>query len=217
MTAGLHPIKVVLVDDHPLFREGLRHVIEGEPQFEVVGEAGDAIEGLQVVESERPDVVVVDLCLGQTHGSALIQNIQRTFPEIRILVLSMVNNFEEIAKVMRAGAIGYLTKMALPPQMLEALTSVAQGQAYFPPELAEHLIDGKPHRPMELATREYEFLSLLVAGFTVAEAASKLNLTNSTARGYIRVLYRKLGVNSQAALVLTAIRQGIVPSPPSDH
>lgn len=199
------PIRILVADDHPVFRSGMRAILDGEPDAEVVGEAATADEAIALAERLRPDVVVMDLHMPGVGGiAATRQIVERELA--RVLVVSMLEDDATVRDAIRAGAAGYLLKGAGGPEMLRALRAVASGEAIFgatvAPKLVGHIAQGRAaEAPFGLTGREPEVLELLARGLTNDAIATRLFLSPKTIRNYVSTIFGKLDVGSRAEAV----------------
>lgn len=213
-------IRVALCDDHTLVREGLRLILERAPDVEVVGEVGTAADAVELAESTRPDVFLLDLTLPDGSGIDTTRRILAVTPGTRILILTMHDDVEYLRGAFDAGASGYLVKEAANVELLMAVRSVAAGHGYVHPRLGAALLTDTAGEPepaglsgragRELSTREVEVLRLLAAGHTNAEVATKLYLSPRTIETHRLRIQQKLGVRSRAELLRYAKDQGLV-------
>lgn len=206
-------IRVLIADDHPVFRSGIRAILEGEPDAEVVGEAATADEAISLAEELRPDIVVMDLHMpgvGGIEATRLI--VQRGLA--RVLVISMLEDEATVVDAVRAGAAGYLLKGAGGPEMLRALRAVASGEAIFGASVARgivgHIAEGHDAGvPFGLTGREPDVLRLLSRGLTNDAIAERLFLSPKTIRNYVSGIFTKLDVSSRAEAVAKARDAGL--------
>jgi DNA-binding NarL/FixJ family response regulator len=212
------PIRIIIVDDHPLMREGLRALVASLPDIEVVGEAGDGEAARREVQLTRPDVVVMDLHMPGTNGVEATRAILRATPATRVLVLTMFEDDESVFAAMRAGASGYLVKGAQQDEIVRAVRSVAAGQAIFGPSVARRIIDffatGTRAVPAaepfpELTAREREVLDLIAAGRTNAAIARQLVISGKTVSNHISAIFAKLQVADRAEAIIRARQAGL--------
>ena len=214
-------VRVMLVDDHALVREGIRHVLTATPGIEVVAEAGDANEALRLLLESKPDVVVQDLSLPGASGLDLTTRIKALMPAVKVLILSVHDHQEYVLGAVRAGAQGYLRKDTSPAELRAALQAVARGESYFSPPVARHLTaavrgdsdsEDPAGRLARLTPREREVLAGIAAGETSRAIAGRLGLSPRTVETYRESLARKLDIKTVAALTRFALEAGLVQS-----
>jgi len=212
-------VRVMLVDDHTLVREGIRHILAATPGTEVVAEAGDATEALRHAADAHPDVVVVDLSLPGASGLELTTRLREMLPTVKVLILSVHDHPEYVLGAVRAGAQGYLRKDTSPAELRAALQAVARGESYFSPPVARHLTaavrgENLPEEPAgrlaRLTPREREVLAGIAAGETSRAIATRLGLSPRTVETYRESLARKLDIKTVAALTRFALEAGLV-------
>ncbi|HEY3003376.1 MAG TPA: response regulator transcription factor, partial [Kribbellaceae bacterium] len=197
----LEPTRVLIVDDHPVFRDGLRVLITDEPGVEVVGVAASGADAVVTARDLQPDVVVMDLNMPEVDGVEATRRILRDSPHIGVLVLTMFDDDESVFAAMRAGARGYLLKAAAQSEIVRAIAAVGQGTAVFGPSIAQRVIDyfasgrarSVPTFP-ELTEREREILSLIADGANNQAIARKLFLSPKTVRNHVSNIFSKLQV-----------------------
>ena len=210
-------IRVMLADDHSLFRAGIRVLLEGIEGVEIVGEARDGHEALRLVTEQRPDVLLLDVALPQLNGIEVTERLAREAPGTRVLMLSMFANEEYVLRSLRAGAAGYLLKDSTVLELESALRSVADGGSYLSPAVSGHVLaayvrrvqDGVPPEPT-LTPRQREVLQLIAEGHGTKEIADRLCLSAKTVETHRAQLMERLGIRDVAGLVRYAIRAGIV-------
>jgi len=205
-------IRVLIVDDHSVVREGLRMFLVRDPDLEVVGEALDGAEALQQARQLRPDVVVMDLLMPVMDGIAATRAIRRELPETEVLALTSVLESASVVDAIRAGAIGYLLKDTQAAELRRAIKAAAAGQVQLSPQASAHLLGAirTPELPEPLTPREMDVLRLLAQGQSNKEIARALDLVEETVKSHVRHILAKLGVQSRTQAVLAAIRLGIV-------
>ena len=201
--------RVALVDDHPLFRQGLRALLEREPDLEVVGEAEDARHGYEMAEATRPELLIVDVSLPGVDGIAATRELCRRVPESRVLVLSMHDEPLLASRALEAGALGYAIKSESAESVLAAVHAVARGERYVPPSL-DVGPTGADGPLVQLSQREREVFHLLVRGFSNQRAAKELCISIKTVETHRTHIHHKLGVHSVAELIRFAARHGLL-------
>ena len=211
---------IVLADDHPVVRRGLRALLEAVPDFRVAGETGDGLEAVRLVEELRPQVLVLDLMMPGVGGLEVARQVNHRFPTTRVVILSMHANEAYVLEALRNGASGYVLKDAGGGELVQAVRAVVAGGRYLSPPLSERAIaayveraKSAPLDPVgELTTREREVFGLAAEGQSSADIAARLGISPRTAETHRANLMRKLGLHNQTDLVRFAIRQGILPS-----
>lgn len=211
-------IRVLLVDDHAIVREGIRAILESQPDLAVIGEAATGREALAQIDSQRPDVVLMDLTMPDLNGIDATIAIKRAHPEIQVLVLTMHDSDEHFFRLLQAGASGYLLKGGGKNDLLAALRAVASGGVFLHPNLARRLVGdylrrvemGQELSHDRLTEREEEVLRLITNGLTGREVAEALVLSPNTVERHRANIMAKLGLHSRADLIKYAIRRGIV-------
>jgi DNA-binding NarL/FixJ family response regulator len=206
------PLKVLVVDDHPVVLEGLRGLLATMPDVEVVGLVGDGAEAVAVAAGTGPDVVIMDLGLPGLDGFEAISRISAAGPATAVLVLTMSEDAESLSAAVRAGARGYLVKGATHEQITHAVRTVADGQALFGNQIAERAlagIAGRADKPLPgLSTREREMLGMLIDGATTNDIARALFVSPKTVRNTMSRIFGKLGAKDRAHAVALALRAG---------
>lgn len=201
-------MKILIVDDHPIVRAGLKRMLGGDPRFELA-EAADGKEALARCRQERPDLVILDLNLPGLGGLEVIKRMRLEAPERRILALSLHDDPIYAMRALQAGAAGYVSKNASPDEILEGIQRVAAGQSYVAPHLAQELalfsVRAPAHPLGELSRRDLEILRLLGEGRSLAEIADTLGLSYKTVANNCGAIKAKLGVQRTAELVRIAI------------
>jgi DNA-binding NarL/FixJ family response regulator len=207
-------LRLVIVDDHPVVRDGLRGMLGTQSDFEVVGEAAGGAEALTVVEATRPDVVLTDLRMPEPSGGTLIRLLLERVPQTRILVLTTHDTDSDVLPAVQAGAIGYLLKDAPREELFRAVRAAARGETVLSPSVAALLLARvRPQRPVRTATlsaREREVLALIAQGRTNRETAAALFITEATVKTHLLHIYAKLEVPDRAAAVSAAHRRGLL-------
>ena len=212
---------VLVVDDHPLIREGLKVIIGKSSKFEVVGEAGTGAEGFRMAEQLKPDFLVLDISLPDASGIELTRRIKSVCPKARILIVSMHSKIDYITEAFKAGATGYMVKESAAERLLAALESVATGEHYLDSPVSHSLIEKLIKSPEKdtritngayasLTSREQEIMSLLAKDHSVKEIADKLFISSKTVENHRSNIMKKLGLQSSIELVRYAARIGLI-------
>ena len=205
------PLRLIVVDDHPVVRDGLRGMLASDPGFEVVGEAGDGAAALDLVERERPDVVLLDLRMPVLDGVSTIRALAERKATSKVLVLTTYDTDEDVLAAVEAGATGYLLKDVPRDELFRAVRAAARGEAVLSPSVATRLI-GRVREPAQdpLSARELEVLGLVAQGCTNREAAARLFVSEATVKTDLLHIFAKLGVSDRAAAVATAYDRGLL-------
>jgi len=202
-------IRLLIVDDHPVVRDGLVAILhEGEPDLEVVGEAGDGKEAVAAWRSLKPTVTIMDLQLPGQTGVMAIQAIRREDPEAKILVLTTFDGDADIQRALEAGARGYLLKSVRRATLIEAVRAVAGGQRYLPPSTAARLVEAMESE--RLTARELDVLRLLAQGQRNREIADALGLAEPTVKIHVNNLLRKLQAKDRTEAAVIALKRGLI-------
>ncbi len=212
-------ISIVLADDHHVVRQGLRALLEAEPDFHLIGEAGDGLETAQLVERLEPDVLIIDLMMPGLNGLEVTRQVSQRSPRTRIVILSMHANEAYVLEALRNGASGYVLKDSSAADLAQAVREVLAGRRYLSPPLSDRAIEAYLHKaqaaeldPYEtLTTREREVLHLAAEGYSNAEIAARLSISPRTAETHRANMMRKLDLHSQTDLIRYALRRGILP------
>lgn len=210
------PIRVLIADDHPVFRFGLRVLLQGEPDMEVVGEATTGREAVDMALDLRPDVVLMDLNMPELNGIDATRRIRAEAPEVGVLVVTMFDD-DTVFAAMRAGARGYLLKGVEGEETLRAVRAVAKGEAIFSPTIADRIMRYFAHTPAqspagafpELTAREREVLALIAKGLTNQAIAARLVLSEKTVRNHVSNIFSKLQVADRAEAIVRAREAGL--------
>lgn len=203
------PIRIALVDDHSLVRDGVRALLSARPQFEVVGEAENAAQGLKLCEEVKPDILLVDIGLQDMNGLELTQLIRSRCPTIKILILSMYDNQEYVATSIRAGASGYVLKNAPSREIVAAIEAIATGGTFYSAEVTLKLVSKKTEEN-ELTPREVQVLVGLAKGLDNKTIARDLAISVRTVETHRLSIRRKLKVDKPAGLVKYAMEHGLL-------
>jgi DNA-binding NarL/FixJ family response regulator len=220
----MEPLRVLIADDHPLFRHGLAALLSGEPDFVLVGEATTGDEAIAHAESLQPDVILMDIRMPGINGIEATRRILQRDSQIRILVVTMFEDDASVFTAMRAGVRGYLLKDAQKAEMLRAIRAVGNGEAIFSPAIAIRLMDffaqgaagssstvhgASVQAFPELTEREREILTLIAQGHNNTEIATQLVLSPNTVRNYVSSIFSKLHVTDRAQAVIRAREAGL--------
>ena len=206
-------IRIALVDDHHLVREGLRLVLASVPSVEIVGEAATHEGAFDLVDETRPDVLLLDLTFPEGDGLPVLRALHARLPSMRILVLTMDRGSETVRQALVAGASGYVVKGATSAELVEAIRAVARGDRYLHSSVTSAIVDDSirwVQAGSSLSMREREILSLLAGGRSAAEIASVLGISVHTVRRHVANLSAKLDVHGRPALMRYAIQRGLV-------
>ena len=208
MSAPAAPIRVLTVDDHPLMREGIAAVLEGQPDMTVAGEASNGAEALERYRALKPDVTLMDLQMPEMNGIDAIRAIRREFPEARIIVLTTYDGDILASRALRAGAAGYLLKSMLRRDLVDTIRVVHSGGLHIPPEIAQSLAE---HRGDDLLTeREIDVLQLVAAGRSNKAVADELSISEETVKSHMKSILGKLSANDRTHAVMIAMKRGIL-------
>lgn len=205
------PVRVVLVDDHPVVRAGLRALVDGQDGIEVVGEASDLGGAERVVTAQRPDVVLMDLNLGDGPGGVEVTARLRTLPDApNVLVLTTYDTEADVLRALDAGAVGYLLKDAPADQLFAGIRATARGETVLAPSVAARLVRRAASPGPVVTEREVEVLELLATGLGNRELARELLVSEATVKSHLAHIYTKLGVDTRAGAVAAAIERRII-------
>jgi DNA-binding NarL/FixJ family response regulator len=216
---GPPPIRVLVVDDHPVWRDGVRSDLEGAGVASVVGEASDGGEAVELARTEMPDVVIMDLNLPTVKGSEATRRIVEESPHVRVLVLSASGEEADVLEAVKAGARGYLLKSSTSEEIVDAVRRVHGGEAVFTPSLAglvldefQRLASKDPDEP-DLTARENEVLRLVAKGYTYREIGEKLFISVKTVQNHVQNILTKLQLRRRYELMRYAIQKGLDRTP----
>lgn len=215
-------IRVIIADDHPVVRSGLRLMLSMEERIKLIGEAADGVAAIHLVSSLQPDVVLMDLRMPAMDGLEAIEQIRAQWPHIAIIVLTTYDEDELMLRSMQAGVRGYLLKESGLETVLQAIESAARGEMLLQPETMQRVLDQAARRIVpvsptpgnneaRLTEREQEVLAGIAAGERSKEVAARLGITRRTVESYLNSIYTKLNVDSRAAAVAIAIERGLLP------
>lgn len=210
-------IRVLLVDDHVLFRSGVRTLLERSDDFEVVDETGDGLEGIKRARSLKPDVVLLDLNMPGVGGIEAVKAIVEESPEVRVLMLTVSEDAADLMEALRSGASGYLLKNIEMEELVSAIRRAAGGDSVVSPQMTAKLIQGVREQPRvsdklverdRFSPRERDILTCLARGESNKEIARELDLAESTVKIHVQNIFKKLGVTSRVQVALYAVEQG---------
>jgi len=206
------PIRLLIADDHAVVRQGLRTFLSFDADLELVGEARDGREAVEMAGRLKPDVLLMDLMMPEMDGIAATTTIRRDYPEVEVIALTSVLDDASVADAVRAGAIGYLLKNASPQDLLRGIRAAAAGQVFLSPEAAAQLVRQvkAPQKPEPLTPREIEVLRLLALGRANKQIARRLGLGEETVKTHVSNILGKLQAASRTQAALHAIRTGLV-------
>jgi two-component system response regulator NreC len=214
----LTPIRIALIDDHTVLRSGVRALLEHQEDMVVVGEAADGTEGLEMVQREQPDVVLMDLSLPGLNGIGVTRRIREAGCSARILALTMHEDQRHVRQVLEAGATGYVSKRAADTELVDAIRAVHRGEVFLHPSVARSVLEGYlgtqpepvPEARATPSERELEVLTLLAFGHTNQEVAEKLFISVKTVETHKARLVEKMGFRTRADLVRYALDRGLL-------
>lgn len=212
-------VDIVLADDHHIVRQGLRHLLEAEADFHIVGEAADGLEAVEMVEQLQPDILVLDLMMPGLGGLDVTRQVKQRVPDTNVIILSMYSTEAYVLEALKNGAFGYVLKKSTGDDLVRAVREVTAGRRYLSPPLSELAIEAyiqKANQPEQdsyelLTDREREVFHLVAEGHTSAEIADRLSISSRTVEMHRSNLMRKLDLDNQTELVRYAIRRGILP------
>ncbi|HUZ02962.1 MAG TPA: response regulator transcription factor [Thermomicrobiaceae bacterium] len=215
-------IGVLLVDDHVLFRQALRHLLESEPDIRVVGEAGDGRSAEALATRDRPDVILMDISMPGIDGVSATRELKSELPTVKIIILTMFAEDAHVIRAIRAGADAYLLKNTESVKVIDAIRAVARGESVIEPQLATKLLSEfrriSEYREEEsvagLTEREVQLLRLVASGLSNKEIASELNLAESTVKNRLSVLFEKLDVKDRTQAAIYALSHGLITKKP---
>jgi len=202
------PIRIMVVDDHPVVRFGLVAMLGAQPDFVVVAQASTGEEAIALFRQHQPDVCLMDLRLPEIGGAEAIRLIRKEFPNSVFIVLTTFHGDEDIHKAMSAGARSYLLKGMSHDELLDAVRKVHAGRQYLPSKVRQSLANRMPSS--DLSAREAEILGLIVKGLTNKEIATKLNITVGTVKWHLNILFARLNVTDRTQAAVAALHRGIV-------
>jgi DNA-binding NarL/FixJ family response regulator len=213
--------RILIIDDHPLFREGLKSIIERDSRFEVVGEAGNGREGLQMTKKLKPDMIIVDISLPDRSGIQLTREIRTLFSTTRILIVSMHSKIDYIAEAFQAGATGYVVKESASERLVQGLESVAKGDYFLDSSVSHTVVENLMKFPLKeakitdadyntLTPREQEVMRFLAEGLSSKKVAEKLFISPKTVENHRANIMNKLGLHNAIELTRYAAKLGLI-------
>lgn len=204
-------IKLLLCDDHPVVRSGLRSMLESQPDLEVIGEAGNGKEAIALARRYQPDVVLMDLRMPEVDGIRAIKGIKTDRPDAKILVLTTYETDADVLQAVEAGAVGFLLKNTHQEQLFSAIRDAARGNSPLTPSVATLLVERlRGNAESTLSTREVEILRLVSQGTNNRGIADKLWISEATVKSHLNRTFDKLGVVDRTSAVTTALKRGII-------
>ena len=212
---------IIIIDDHPLFREGLKTIISRDDRFKVIGEAGSGHEGLEIIKRLKPDLAIVDISLPDQSGIQLTRDLRRLFSETKILIVSMHSKIDYIAEAFQAGATGYVVKESASERLLQGLKSVVKGDYYLDSSVSHAVVENLMKSPLKaakitdadyatLTPREQEVMRFLAEGLSSKAVAEKLFISPKTVENHRANIMNKLGLHSTIELVRYAAKLGLI-------
>ena len=212
-------VTVLLADDHPIVRHGLRHLLEDAPDIRIVGEASDGLQAVRLTEKLKPNVLILDIMMPDLNGLEVLRQVKERSPSTCSIVLSMQSADIYVVEALKAGALGYVLKETGPSELMNAVQQVVGGQRYLSPRISERLIDvliqtteKAPADPYQtLTNREREVLQMAAEGLSSAEIAKRLSISPRTAELHRGRMMNKLGIHNQTELIRYAFKRGILP------
>ena len=215
----MRKIKVLIADDHIVLRQGTRNLLDQEPDLEVVAEAGDGEETVNLTYELMPDVILMDVAMPKMDGIEATKKIKAVCPEVSVLILSAFDDDQFVFKLLQAGAAGYLLKTVHSSELVAVVRAVHHGESVLHPSIAQKVLNrfitksGKPsaqNMTWELNDREIEFLKLMTRGLTNKEIADALDVSLRTVQGQLRQIFKKLGVGSRTEAVVYALKKDLI-------
>lgn len=212
-------IRILIADDHLIIRQGLRLILETGDEFEIVGEASDGAEALQVCAEHHPDVVLMDLRMPGMDGLTAIEKLHESQPEIAVVILTTFNEDQMMLRGLKAGAHGYLLKDTSRTALFDTIRAAARGETLLKPEIMARVLSlagefsstaSEPANSGDLTKREYEVLQAVASGQRSKEVAAAMGITERTVKAHLASIYAKLGVDSRASAVAVAAQKGLL-------
>jgi len=202
------PIRVMTVDDHPIFRDGLAAMLSVHEDFELVAEAGDGAEAIEMFRVHKPDVTLMDLSMPRMSGAEAIERIVAEFPDARIIAITTFQGDADVHRALEAGARGYLIKDILRHDVVHAIRAVHKGEKVVPATVAQRLAEYMPR--IELTEREIEVLTHLASGMSNKQIAGAIGRTEATVKAHVLNIFEKLGASDRTEAVTIGLRRGII-------
>ena len=204
-------IRLLIVDDHPVVRDGLRGMLERQADFEIAGEAGNGRQAVRLVNELLPDIVLMDLRMPEMDGVAALGEIKSNQPQVQVLVLTTYDSDADILPAFEAGASGYLLKDSSREELYAGIRAAARGETVLAPSVAARLVGRMREADEEqLSSREIEVLQLVAEGESNSEIAEQLHISQATVKSHLVNIFGKLGVSDRTAAVMAALRRGIL-------
>jgi DNA-binding NarL/FixJ family response regulator len=215
----MSPIRVLVVDDHPLFRQGVLFTLSRHPDMTIVGEGENGRQAVELAQTLRPDVLLLDITMPEASGLQAAAEVKRVSPDTHIVMLTASEEGDDLMTAMKAGAQGYVVKGAGAGEIVEAILAASRGEAYITPRMAGNLLREMTHKPAadplaELTDRERQVLELVARGLSNKEVGAQLNLAEKTVKHYLTSVLQKLHVRSRVEAALLAQRHGLGKQPP---
>jgi NarL family two-component system response regulator LiaR len=212
-------IRILLVDDHPLVRRALRDILEKEPDLQVVGEAGDGQQAINMTAEYRPDIVIMDISMPVMNGVEATKRIKASTPLTSVLILTVHTDVETIFSILQAGASGYLVKSIFGPEVVHTIRAVMDGDMVLSPEVSQEVVKyalqhgTKPVKPVpqeRLSAKGLEVLTLAAKGLSNKEIGAKLGVTEATVKAYFVDVFQKLNVRSRTEAIFVSLKSGLL-------
>lgn len=208
-------IRLVLVDDHEMLREGLKTILRGEPDFEIAGETGTAEGLMELVEKSPPDIVLLDARLPDASGPAICRSLSATHPEVRVLIVSTYSDQDLVEGCLREGARGYVIKDIERFSLTQSIRAVHRGEVVLSPSIAGRIVDRLRNRnglpaPHRLNSSQIRILQLIGQGLSNREIAAQVHLSENTVKSHVQEIFQKLGVRNRVEAALRATREGLI-------